>query len=60
MFPALREIMNDKEYGSLGETFEEREHKLFGEGGFEKVVERIAALEKSLGIFDLRQFTPKE
>ena len=31
----------------------------FGEEGFEKMVDRIAGIEKTLGIYDLVQFTPK-
>ena len=34
--------------------------KLFGEGGFEKMVDRVAAVEQALGIYDLKQFTPLE
>ena len=30
----------------------------FGEEGFEKMVDRVAAIEKRLGIYDLAQFTP--
>ena len=47
------------EYDSLGEEFEEKEHQLFGDDGFEKMVDRIASIEKSLGIYDLAQFTPQ-
>jgi hypothetical protein len=32
---------------------------LFGEHGFEKIVAQVAEIEKSLGIYDLSQFTPK-
>jgi hypothetical protein len=32
---------------------------IFPEEGFEGIVERVGAIEKTLGIFDLRQFTPK-
>lgn len=60
LFPALRKIVTANEYDSLGEEFEEKEHQLFGEDGFEAVVDRVATLEKSLGIFDLSQFTPAE
>lgn len=57
LFPELREIINEREYKSLGEQFEEKEHKLFGEGGFRTIVEQIAELEKKIGIYDLKQFT---
>ena len=59
LFPAIREIMTADEYGDLGEEFEDKEHEMFGEGGFQKMVERVAAIEQALGIYDLRQFTPK-
>ena len=59
LFPAFRKIVSPSEYGALGEEFEEKEHALFGEDGFDMMVERVAAIEKSLGIFDLAQFTPK-
>lgn len=59
LFPALRGLMTGKEYDELGERFEEREHQLFGEHGFENVVGQVAALEKRLGIYDLSQFTAK-
>jgi hemerythrin-like domain-containing protein len=59
LFPALRKVLGGKEIKDLGERFEEEEHKLFGEGGFDKVVEQVAGFEKQLGIYDLDQFTPK-
>jgi hemerythrin-like domain-containing protein len=58
LFPALRTIVSEKEFGDLGEEFEEKEEKLFGEGGFEKIVAQVADLEKGLGIYELAQFTP--
>jgi len=59
LFPALRDIVSKQELGALGEDFEKKEHQLFGEGGFEKIVERVATIEKALGIYDLAQFTPR-
>lgn len=59
LFPAFRKIVSKHEYDSLGEDFEDKEHQLFGEDGFEKMVDRVANIEKSLGIYDLGQFTPK-
>jgi len=58
LFPALRTIMSEKEFEDLGEEFEEKEEKLFGEGGFDKIVAQVAELEKTLGIYELAQFTP--
>lgn len=59
LFPAFRKLVPAKEYDQLGDQFEEKEHKLFGEDGFEKNVEEVGNLEKALGIYDLAQFTPK-
>jgi len=59
LFPAFHEIVTQNEYDALGEEFEKKENQLFGDGGFEKNVARVEAIEKSLGIYDLGQFTPK-
>ncbi|GAL85745.1 hemerythrin hhE cation binding domain-containing protein [Sporocytophaga myxococcoides] len=59
LFPAFRKIVSKNEYDSLGEEFEKNEQKLFGKGGFEMIVDKVADLEKSSDIFDLSQFTPK-
>jgi hemerythrin-like domain-containing protein len=58
LFPAIRRVVSAHEYAALGEEFEKKEHALFGEDGFEKMVERVAAIEKRLGIYDLAKFTP--
>jgi hemerythrin-like domain-containing protein len=59
LFPAFRAIVSAHEFDSLGEDFEKKEDELFGEDGFFKVVDRVAEIEKKLGIYDLAQFTPK-
>jgi hemerythrin-like domain-containing protein len=59
LFPAFRKIVSPHEFDSLGEDFEKKEDALFGEDGFEKVVDKVAGIEKRLGIYDLAQFTPK-
>jgi len=58
LFPALRTIVSRNEFDALGEDFEKKEHQLFGEDGFEKMVDRVASIERTLGIYDLAQFTP--
>jgi len=58
LFPAFHDLVGQKEYERLGEQFEDEEHKLLGEGGFEKAVAEVAQLEQALGIFDLAKFTP--
>jgi hemerythrin-like domain-containing protein len=59
LFPAFRGIVSAHEFDSLGEDFEKKEDELFGDDGFEKVVAKVAEIEKKLGIYDLAQFTPK-
>jgi hemerythrin-like domain-containing protein len=59
LFPAFRGVVSAHEFGALGEDFEKREDQLFGRNGFESMVERVAGIEKKLGIYDLAQFTPK-
>jgi hemerythrin-like domain-containing protein len=59
LFPALRRLASAHEYDALGETFEDEEHRKFGKEGFEGMVDRVASLEKTLGIYDLKQFTPR-
>ena len=58
LFPAFHEIVSKHEYDSLGEDFEKKENQLFGQEGFEKMVDKVAGIEKELGIYDLAQFTP--
>lgn len=59
LFPALRKVVSKHEFDSLGEEFERKEHQLFGDDGFEKMVDRVASIEKAFGIYDLGQFTPR-
>ncbi len=58
LFPAIRSLMTAKEFDEMGDRFEDKEHQLFGEHGFEDIVARVADFEKKLGIYDLGQFTP--
>jgi hemerythrin-like domain-containing protein len=58
LFPAIKKIVSKNEYDSLGEEFEDKEHELFGKDGFESMVEKVANIEKQLGIYDLSKFTP--
>ncbi|HZO90904.1 MAG TPA: hemerythrin domain-containing protein [Chthonomonadaceae bacterium] len=59
LFPALRTILTPRQVLALGDRMEESEHKVLGDEGFEKSVAQVAAIEKHLGIYDLKQFTPK-
>ena len=58
LFPKLHELVSEHEYDAMAEDFEKKEHQLFGEDGFEKMVDRVAKLEEAIGIHDLNQFTP--
>ncbi|MGA2064409.1 MAG: hemerythrin domain-containing protein [Thermoguttaceae bacterium] len=59
LFPAFHDLVSQQEYDALGEDFEKRENDRFGQDGFQKVVARVARIEKTLGIYDLAQFTPR-
>jgi hemerythrin-like domain-containing protein len=58
LFPAFRELVTSKEWDTLGDQFEDKEHALFGDRGFENMVDEVAAIEKTFGIDDLSKFTP--
>jgi hemerythrin-like domain-containing protein len=58
VFPMLRQVVPAKEFGDMADIFEDEEHRRFGQAGFEGVVDKVADIEKSLGIYDLSQFTP--
>ena len=47
-----------KEFRDLAETFEDEEHRRLRQAGFQGVVDKVTDIEKSLGIYDLSQFTP--
>lgn len=59
VFPAFHRLMSEKEFDAVGEQMEKQEQKLFGEGGFAKIVEAVAEEERALGIFELSSFTPR-
>ncbi|CAM3140972.1 hemerythrin domain-containing protein [Mycobacterium intermedium] len=58
VFPALRDVVPPKEFRDMAEIFEDEEHRRFGPTGFEGMVAKVVDIEKSLGIYDLSQFTP--
>lgn len=59
LFPKLRDIVSGHEFDAIGEEMEKHEHQHFGEDGFEKAVAQVAELERKVGLYDLKQFTPK-
>jgi hemerythrin-like domain-containing protein len=58
VFPAWKETMTAKQLDEIGEKFEDIEHEQFGKDGFEDAVKQISAIESSLGLADISQFTP--
>jgi hemerythrin-like domain-containing protein len=60
LFPSFKKLLSPKQLDELGDKFEEEENRRFGAKGFEQTVEKVAAIEKELGIYDLSQFTPKK
>ena len=57
VFPAWKQTMSEKQLDEMGDKFEEIEHQQFGEDGFEDAVKQISAIEASLGLADIAQFT---
>lgn len=58
VFPTFHELVTPKEFKELGDKFEEIEEQKFGKNGFQHIVNEVAKIEKSLGIYNLAQFTP--
>ena len=57
VFPAWKDALSAKELDELGDQFEDIERAQFGGDGFENAVREIGAIEQSLGLADLGQFT---
>jgi hemerythrin-like domain-containing protein len=57
VFPALRELVGEG-WAELGERFEENEDRTLGEGGMERALAQVAAVERAYGLDDLATFTP--
>jgi hemerythrin-like domain-containing protein len=56
-FPAWKKTMTGKQLDEMSEKFEDIEHGQFGEDGFDDAVKQISAIEDSLGLSDISQFT---
>ena len=50
--------MTPKQYDELGDQFEDKEHQLFGDHGFEDIVDKLAELEKTLGFTSFHNSRP--
>ena len=57
VFPAWKQTMTGKQLDEIGDNFEDIEKEQFGGDGFEDAVKQISAIEASLGLADIAQFT---
>lgn len=57
IFPAWKQTLTAKQLDQMNDKFEDIEHEQFGEDGFEDAVKQISAIESSLGLSDIAQFT---
>ena len=57
LFPAWKAALSDRQYDELSDRFEAIERELLGGDGFADAAKQIAAIEESLGVADLGQFT---
>jgi hemerythrin-like domain-containing protein len=57
IFPAWKQTLTAKQLDEMNDKFEDIEHEQFGEDGFEDAVKQISAIETSLGLSDIAQFT---
>jgi hemerythrin-like domain-containing protein len=57
IFPAWKQTMTGKQLDEMNDNLEDIEHEQFGEDGFEDAVKQISAIEDSLGLSDIAQFT---
>ena len=57
IFPAWKQTMTGEQLDEMNDKFEDIEHEQFGEDGFEDAVKQISAIEGSLGLTDIAQFT---
>lgn len=57
VFPAFKKAIGPKAYDELGDQFEDIERKTFGGDGFDMAVDKVAGVERALGLTDLAAFT---
>lgn len=58
VFPALRELLSASRLRALADTFVAEAARQFGPDAFTDMVARVAAIEETLGIANLAEFTP--
>ena len=57
LFPAFKKAVGPKGYDELGDQFEDIERRTFGGDGFDIAIDKIADIERWLGLADLNAFT---
>lgn len=57
VFPAFKQALGEKRYAELGDQFEDIERQQFGGDGFDMAVDKVADVERALGLADLATFT---
>ncbi len=57
IFPAFKKALGPKAYDELGDQFEEIERKEFGGDGFDMALDKVANIERALGLDNLAVFT---
>jgi hemerythrin-like domain-containing protein len=57
VFPAWKTHFTNQQLDELSDQFEDIEHKMFGKDGFDDAVDKISAIEATLGYAGLGQFT---
>lgn len=57
VFPAWKNTLTTEQLEEMNEKFEDIEHEMFGEEGFEMAVDQISNIEAELGMTDLNRFT---
>ncbi|MGW5820330.1 hemerythrin domain-containing protein [Streptomyces noursei] len=58
VFPAWRDLVSDREFDVVREKMDAVQERVLGERGFAGALSEISAVERSLGIFRLAQYTP--
>jgi hemerythrin-like domain-containing protein len=57
VFPAWKNALRETDFDELGDKFEAIADQQFGKDSYQEVVDRIAAIELTLNLADLTQFT---
>jgi hemerythrin-like domain-containing protein len=59
LYPQIRVVASEADYDRFQRTLQEADRKKLGPEGVAGLLDKVAALEKSVGITSLAQFTPK-